>query len=258
MDDQKVVTKPESIRTWYDRTTKKARRALVGATAISLLAMTAMWMLADLTTLQKIQTYNGALTVPLIGGLWIFSFIFMFLVPSREASFRAQESLEDGIAFITKAIEEHVKPAAAVWHRVGLQVEKEYPEIRKRVEEAIIDLKRTSARVEKALEDNSSLVVEARPVLQALKRIEDRVEGGLLDDLEDMTQAVKRMSGIPAPSKQPANPAPAVEGGTVPMPPAIPDAPEPDLGAVLTRLQSRKKKDLAPQSSAARGEGNGS
>jgi hypothetical protein len=250
MDEAKPVTKPESIREWYQRTTKRARRALFWSTLVSFAVMGLMWTCASTNTLTRLQTFNGALTVPLIGGLWIFAFIFMFLVPSREASFRAQETLEDGVRTLHKFAEEEVLPVIQIWERIGQRIEKEYPELKKRLEDSVADLKQTAQRVEKALEENGELVKDARPVLAALKRIEDRFEADLLDDMKDMVEAVKRMSGVPptapAPKAEvPASSVPsvAVQAGA----PVAPSASEPNLSAVLNRLQKRKNKEAATQ-----------
>lgn len=97
-DDAKTPTgqaqAPESIREWWRSKTKNARRALLGATVLSTVVMALMWVLATTETIMRIQTFNGALTIPLWGGLWIFGFIFLFLVPTREATFRSTESFE--------------------------------------------------------------------------------------------------------------------------------------------------------------------
>lgn len=248
MDDKNA--KPESIRQWYERTTRKARKAFVWATVFSLAVMVAMWVVAPMTTLGKLQTFNGALTVPLIGGLWIFAFIFMFLIPSREASFRAQETVEGAVAIMKKAVDENLIPVLKIWERVGLQVEKEYPELKKRVEESLAELKETSKKVEKALEGNASFVEEARPVLQALKRIEERFDEDVLDDLKLAAQAVQRMGGMPAFKPAPAAPAApaAAAPSSVPPTPGLPEIPsekEPNLGIALASIGKRKEKKAA-------------
>lgn len=243
MDEPKVAEKPESIRDWYERTTKNSRIGFVVMTIVAFSIMAAMWIFASMPTLSRIQTFNGALTVPLIGGLWIFAFIFMFLVPSREASFRAQEAIE---GLIAKAM-----PAIKVWERLGLQVEKEYPEVRKKVEESLVELRKTAVRVEKALEDNAAFVTEAKPVLEALKRIEDRIEADLLDDMKDMVEAVKRMSGVPPAAPKAPAPAAADSEGKAMFAPSLAEIPadrEPKLGVALSSIRKKsKEKEAAEQ-----------
>lgn len=242
------MEKLEPIRAWYQRTTKRSRTGFVVMTVVAVSIMAAMWIFAGLPTLSKLQTFNGALTVPLIGGLWIFAFIFMFLIPSREASFRAQEALEDGIGTMKKMIEENVVPAAKAFERVLLQIEKEYPEMRKRVEESLVELKETSKKVEKALENNAAFVEETRPVLQALKRLEERIEEDLLDDLKLAAEAVRRMGGMPAASPKPAAAADGQVGAVPTGLPEIPPEKEPKLNVALASIASRKKKEAAPRS----------
>lgn len=250
----KQVEKPESIRGWYRRTTKNSRTWFVMMTVVALSVMMGMWVMAPMATLGRLQTFNGALTVPLIGGLWIFAFIFMFLVPSREASFRAQEALEDGITTMKRMIEESVIPAAKALERILLKVEKEYPEMRKRVEESLVELRETSKKVEKALENNAEFVGEARPVLQALKRIEERIEEDLLDDLKLAAEAVRRMGGMPAAAPKPVSAAPAAapvpdapddKPATAPDLSKIPPEKEPKLNVALASIANRKKKEAA-------------
>lgn len=251
MDEPKDVKKPESIRDWYERTTKNSRIGFIAMSIVAFSIMATMWCVASLSTLQKLQTFNGALTVPLIGGLWIFAFIFMFLVPSREASFRAQEALEDGIATMKSMVTEKVVPAIKIWERIGLQVEKEYPEVKKRIEEVIADLKKVSEKIEKACEDNAAFVKDVKPVLEALKRIEERIEDDLLDDLKLMSEAVMRMSGPPmaAPkSKSPAATVPEGKPTSVPSLVEIPPDREPDLSVALSSIRKRKDKEAASQS----------
>jgi hypothetical protein len=251
VDSQKNAGKPESIRQWYERTTRNSSIWLAIATVVSLSIMTLMLLFAPLPILSRMQTGNGALTIPLVGALWIFAFIFKFLVPSREASFRAQETLEGGIDFLRKLVEEKVVPAVEVWHRVGLRVEQEYPAVKEKVEAMVLEFKETAKKVDRALLENGELVKDARPVLQALKKLEERLDEDLLEDVKLLVEAARRMGGMPAqvpPKAAPAAPAAlATPTERTPAPaPADPvavvtPAKEPDLSATLSRLKDRKK-----------------
>ena len=86
--------KPESIRQWYQRTTSKARMSLVWVSAISIVFGVLFFLYAPLKLAQFMQTANGAVTIPIAGGIWIAAFVYIFLVPSREVGFRSQESIE--------------------------------------------------------------------------------------------------------------------------------------------------------------------
>jgi hypothetical protein len=220
--------KAEGVRAWYERTTRKSRRTFIIATACTVTLMFLMWTLAPMSTLKRIQEFNGALTLPLFGGLWLYMFIFMFLVPSREASFRGQEALEEGIEFL--------RGAAEVWKKVGTDVEREIPLLRQKVDEAMSEVKKASKSLEDALAKNSSLMDDARPVLQSLKEIEERldkeIKTGIVEDLRLAIDAVKTM--MPPPG---ANP---MKSGQKPA------AAEGDLGGALAAI--RKKKSTEPGS----------
>jgi hypothetical protein len=88
------MSAPESIRSWYRRTTRAALIALVwSAIAAGILSVAAFFFMPQ-DAIVKVQTFNGAFTVPVFGGLWIASFIFLWLNPSREVMFRSQEGMD--------------------------------------------------------------------------------------------------------------------------------------------------------------------
>lgn len=92
MDKQQPVV--ESSRAWYSRTTKKALRSLVWATITATLLAGVLFVAVPNTIVLKAQIFNGAWTIPVYGGLWLASFILIFLIPQRELGFRSQECLE--------------------------------------------------------------------------------------------------------------------------------------------------------------------
>lgn len=186
MDNQR----PETIRQWYRRSTRRAWRIFLIASAISSLIMLGMWTMAKFETLHRLQLFNGALTIPLWGGLWIFAFVFLFLAPSREVGFRGQETLD--------SLRESMVPVIDIWKRIGLQVEGELPGLLKSVKETVIELKEASKKIETAVTENGALVKDARPVIESLQRIEKKVEEHMLVDLENALEAVQRMAPLPA------------------------------------------------------------
>lgn len=202
--------KPESIRQWYERTTGQWRKGLWAAAGATVCVMGVMWATADLPVLQRIQTFNGALTIPMFGGLWVLSFIFMFLVPSREASFRSQESIEQTIELLSKAIDEKVSPAMDQWKALGLRLQGEIDGgLLKDFKEAIIQLKDTAQKIQASADtsngeikkftaDAKQFTDDARPAIQALQRIQDRFEkevnGGLLDEIRTAMDSIRQMS----------------------------------------------------------------
>ncbi len=211
--------KPESIRQWYKRSTGWAGKVIFVVTMISFIIMGLMQALASLPTLQRLQTFNGALTIPLIGGVWIFGFIFMFLVPSREASFRGQESLEEMGEMVKSALLEKAAPAIEIWTRIGTRVEQELPSMLAKITETHEQLASVAKKLETAVDKNGQFVDEARPAVEALKRIEERLESeiktGLFEEIRAAAEGVRTF--------------------------AVPkDATEPDFSGALTSLRKAK------------------
>ena len=181
----------EGIRAWYKKSTRRAMRGLVWATAILVTVIVLVWMFAPLAKLQHAQTFNGALTIPGFGGLWIASFILTWLIPMREVSFRGQESMERMETQVINRMEEKLVPAIETWQRIGTKVEEKLiPRFEKFLEEA-----------EKAAEQLSS----------SAKNIEDKAAGALatIDKLEssriieEVREATAAMKSFVAPQGAP-------------------------------------------------------
>lgn len=190
-----AAPKKESIREWYTRSTGWAGKVIVFVTLCSFVTMGIMWAMASLPALQRIQTFNGALTIPLIGGVWIFGFIFMFLVPSREASFRGQESLEEMGEIVRTAVIEKAGPAIEIWTRIGTRIEEELPTLVRKAHERLDEVGAAIKKIEAAAENNGKFMDDAKPVVEALKRIETRLEveiqSGLIEDVRTAAKGVK-------------------------------------------------------------------
>lgn len=177
----------ESLRQWYERSTRKKVRALIGATVTMFIGMFFFYLVVPHELSAKLQTANGAYTIPVFGGLWIASFMFIWLIPMREISFRGQESMERMETRIKEAIELQIKPAVLVWKRVGEAVEAEIKNgLIKEVRSGIQELRETADTLKRAASDGEQFTKDAGPALQALKRISDRVEremeSGIFDD----------------------------------------------------------------------------
>lgn len=240
-DPKQAVTPvaPEGIRAWYERTTSKSRTAFMVATAISFCIMALMWVFSSTVTLAKLQTFNGALTVPLIGGLWIFAFIFMFLLPSREASFRGQEALESVGGKIEKALEKAL-PAIATIERVALQIEKDYPAMLARAHAMMDEFGRVAKKIEEASLDHATLVKDVRPVVESLKKIEARFDDELLDELRSGLDSLQRLSGTPSRVTPRAKAPEATPVAASPVAAARVQTSEPDLSVALSRIGKKK------------------
>lgn len=172
------------IRAWYEKSTRKARIALVFATAVMAIGMFAFWFLVPHEWAVRLQTANGGYTIPAFGGLWIAAFMFIWLIPMRELSFRGQESMERMEAKISSAIDDDLRPAIEQWRKLGEKVETEVlPEIRAAVQE----MKTGFAEIRASVKNASGVIVRAEakvermestaiPALERLSRVADRVD----------------------------------------------------------------------------------
>lgn len=183
------VSGSEGIRAWYHRKTKNSVRALIGATVLTAIVALSFYLFAELQTLMRMQTFNGAITIPAAGFIWLLSFTLIWLIPMREVSFRGQESME--------RMEDRIIPAIATWQRVGERMEKE---ILPSLEALVQELQR-----------------KAIPVLDNARRIEASIEAelqtGILQDFRDASRSVKTLVVTHGPTSGP-DMARALEGLT--------------------------------------------
>lgn len=195
MENQTILPlPPDGIRAWYKKNTRRAIRGLIGATVVLLMAVVLVWLFAPLDKLQHAQTFNGALTIPGFGGLWIASFMFIWLIPMREVSFRGQESMERMESKLQTTMDDHLIPAIQTWQRVGERLEKV---ILPKFESAIDSAERAAQLIEK----------KAVPAIDIARRIEANVEAelatGLLQELRSAAQSVNLLvmtkEGVPVP-----------------------------------------------------------
>lgn len=222
-----ALGKPESIRQWYDRTTKPWRKGLGAAAVATLFVMVAVYFTTSVQTLAHIQTFNGALTIPIWGGLWVLSFIFMFLIPSREASFRGQEAIERAIVLLTDAIEKKLSPAMDTWKKLGEQIQAELDkglvtELRAAADKlkAAADKVQASAQtsngeLQKLAKETKDFADEAKPALQALKRIQAKIEyevnDGFFEKVSAAMESVRNMSLPASKTEKPHDPGKALD-----------------------------------------------
>jgi hypothetical protein len=193
--DLPVNEKQESIRGWYARTTSKVRHGLVWATIVTCLFALVFYFVAPHSVHLSLQIFNGAVVIPAAAAIWIAAFVYIFLIPNREVGFRSQEAIEQTVGLLRTALEGTVAPAAAVWKRIGQRVEVELPRILQEHREALELLRASAAQIEKAVEKNEKFAEDAKPAIDALKRIEEKIEdgikAGLLDDMRLAAQALR-------------------------------------------------------------------
>lgn len=198
-----AVAARETIRQWYDRTTRNVRKAIIWATLVAFVFAGAMYGLASFSFLARLQTFNGAFTIPIAALIWMVTFVYIFLVPSREASFRGQEWIEAMVRLVEETVRTQVAPAAMVWRRVGERVEVEMPLMLTDLRSGLDVVRSSAAKLEAAVAKNEKLSEDAAPAIEALKRIEARLEmeiqTGIFDEVRAAARAVKNFTG-PAPA----------------------------------------------------------
>jgi hypothetical protein len=212
-DDQ-----PETIRQWYDRTTSKARMGLIWCCAISIVFGACFFAFAPLKLAQFMQTANGAVTIPIAGGIWIAAFVYIFLVPSREVGFRSQESIEQTQQILGDAVKKKIEPALEVWLRIGNRVETELNNgLMDQIKSTIKDLREATLKVTNSAETSNGEIKkfteDAKPAIDALKGLNDKIDknlgGDFVDNLKMAIESVKHMSlppmdpGMPVQMKEP-------------------------------------------------------
>lgn len=211
--------RPEGVRAWYERTTRKWRKLLfasaLGAVAISIL----FYFGASRDTHLALQVFNGAIVIPVAAAIWIAAFVYIFLVPNREVGFRSQEAIERTVEILDDAVEKKLSPAVAAWTRIGERIEKELPALIQEAKETFAAARKISERLEKTASTNEELAADARPAIEALRKISERfgkeLENGLVEEARAAFVSIKSMAGVP---KNPT---------------------EPDLGMALSSLRKK-------------------
>lgn len=161
------IRKDESVRAWYEHATKRARKALAFATLVTTVVAVLAFIFAPEKLILHAQVFNGALTIPAAGGIWIAAFMFIWLIPMRELSFRSQESLERTEARVQDAVENKLAPAIDTWKRVGDKVESEIAG--GLVEELRAAIKEVRTLTKNLDERTKSLDREVKPTLAEMR-----------------------------------------------------------------------------------------
>lgn len=118
----------------------------------------------------------------------------------RTASFFSKPEESPLIQYIEKRLNESKKDFE-VWKRLGEKIEAELPIFLKKVDEGFAELREASKKVSAAVEKSDSLVIDAKPAIEALRRIEARVEqeikAGIMDDIRTAAASIRTMGGLP-------------------------------------------------------------
>lgn len=189
----------ESIRGWYQRTTSTARKSLLFGTISMMLVASIVWTFVPASFIAQAQQFNGALTIPVAGLIWILGFLYIFLIPQREVGFRTQEFVESMSEAVKDTIEKEIVPAVVIWKRIGERIEQELPTFLKKVDEGIAEIRDASKKLAVAIEKNEGLAADAKPAIEALRRIEAKVEeeikNGFFENARAAMDSVKSFTG---------------------------------------------------------------
>jgi hypothetical protein len=119
---EKEPREKETIRQWYERVTRKSKRILLWVGVISAILGVLSYCYSPYGFHVHMQTFNGAITIPVAAGLWLVAFVVIWLLPMREVSFRGQDAFEDMQKRVNELFQE-VKPMVEQWKRIGDRVE---------------------------------------------------------------------------------------------------------------------------------------
>jgi hypothetical protein len=122
----------------------------------------------------------------------------------RTASFFSKPEESPLVQYLEKRLEAErgkIEETMGVWKRVGEKVEAELPGLLKKVDEGFKELKDSAQKLSLVIEKNESIAAEARPAIEALKRIEAKVEDeikrGLFEKAHAALDSVRTMGGLP-------------------------------------------------------------
>lgn len=220
-----------AIREWWTRKTKKVSRYILVSSIVSMIASILFFEFASPALIARIQIFNGAMTLPVGGAIWIAAFIFQFLIPSREVAFRSQETLErtelrvkQSLDMFEKFMQEEAVPSIQLLRKTVEAFETKYA---KNIESTIYvcqnaakNAVETAQRTEVMAQD---IHREVLPVLASAARVIEKIDGGLNGGLLGSLSLLVNGTAPGAPGAIPGNGASSV----------------PDLNRALTTLSKK-------------------
>jgi hypothetical protein len=122
----------------------------------------------------------------------------------RTAAFFSKPEESPLVQYLEKRLEAErgkIEETLGVWKRVGEKVEAELPAFLKKVDDGFKELKDSAQKLSSVIEKNESIAADARPAIEALKRIEARIEDeikkGLFEKANAALDSVRTMGGLP-------------------------------------------------------------
>lgn len=208
-------SKPETIRTWYDRTTRKTRKIIGWTSILGAASAVFFFFYVPPAYTLRLQVFNGAWVIPVAALIWIVAFVWIFLIPSREVGFRSQEALDRTTEMLNDAVVTSIKPALEVWQRLGRRLEAELEAgLLMEFREAIKTLRETAQKVQASTESSTgdlkatsselrAFTSDIKPAIDALKRIqanlEHEIKDGFFDEARMAMESIRHLGGGPTP-----------------------------------------------------------
>lgn len=196
------------IREWWTRKTKKVSRYILISSIVSLIASMLFFEYAPPALIARIQIFNGAMTLPVGGAIWIAAFIFQFLIPSREVAFRSQETLErtelrvkESLEKFDKFMTEEAGPAIQLLRKTVEAFETRYSKNIETTVDACQDAARDAVETAQRTETMArELHREALPMIQTAARVIEKVDkalnGGLLAQIGLLAKGAQTMGEV--------------------------------------------------------------
>lgn len=122
----------------------------------------------------------------------------------RTASFFSKPEESPLVQYLEKRLAAErgkVEETLGVWKRVGEKVEAELPAVLKKIDEGFKDLKDAAQKISSVIEKNEAIAAEARPAIEALRRIEakfeEEIKKGFFEKAHAALDSVRTMGGLP-------------------------------------------------------------
>ena len=87
----------ETAHEKYRRAAARSIRALLWSSIGITIAALVFFAVAPEWLMKRIEAFNGAITIPAGGAIWIAAFIILWLNPMRDVSFQSQDKIEETI-----------------------------------------------------------------------------------------------------------------------------------------------------------------
>lgn len=198
----------ESIRSWWTKKTKKVGRMILVSSIISMIGALMFFRYAPAEIVSRIQAFNGAMTIPVAGAIWLAAFVFQFLIPSREVAFRSQETLErtekrlaESLGALNSFMKDQAVPAVEACRHMAHLFETQYF---KDIQSTIYVCQYAAKNAVETAKKTETMAVEihrdALPAIASAARIlatlEKALDGGILDRLNQAVETASTLGPV--------------------------------------------------------------